>query len=126
MLKLSPDVELEVAAPPDDDTIFCANCGVPVTRRGWAITIAGAHRHSFVNPAGIAFEIGCFRHAPGAGAVGPYVGEATWFAGTEWAVAVCHDCRSHLGWRYRGEGGPFHGLIVDRLDFEGSRAATPE
>ncbi len=99
--------------------IVCRACGATITQPDQAISIAGAHRHTFANPHGIVFEIGCFRNAPGCAHVGPATDDFTWFAGYLWRIAICGVCHEHLGWRYvlSGQAEGFHGLIVDKLIF---------
>jgi len=97
--------------------IRCAHCGQPVSTSDQRIELAGAHEHRFENPVGIAFRIGCFRHAPGCRSVGEATLEWTWFSGHAWRVALCRQCGSHLGWGYGpgATGDAFFGLILDRL-----------
>ncbi len=104
----------------DDDQriIVCRACRALVTERRYAIVVDGQHQHTFFNPAGIAFEIGCWSNAQGCEAHGRPTSEFTWFAGFEWNFAVCRSCGALLGWFYAGEGGGFWGLIVNRLDEE--------
>jgi hypothetical protein len=104
----------DVDAPPAR-RYWCLACTTRVTDEDAAIDVAGAHRHRCVNPAGVAFEIGCFDEAPGCAVTGEPTDEATWFAGFAWSYAVCANCREHLGWCYEGEGGRFFGLILVRL-----------
>jgi hypothetical protein len=92
----------------------CAACGHGITGREQSIEVAGKFVHRFVNPAGLVFDIGCFREASGCVAVGEPVLEWTWFATYRWQVAVCGRCSVQLGWRYTG-GGSFFGLILERL-----------
>jgi len=105
---------------PDDETararwLYCRACGARITSSDSRITMAGQHEHHCANPHGIYFHIGCFRSAPGCAAVGRSTHEFTWFAGYSWRIAVCGACHAHLGWRYSGENGHFHGLILDQL-----------
>ena len=67
-----------------------------------------------VNPAGIVYEIGCFRRAPGCLPFGPSSGEFAWFSGYIWQVVYCRGCQQHLGWMFSGED-RFFGLIVNKL-----------
>ncbi|MBL8671299.1 MAG: hypothetical protein JNK11_11660 [Alphaproteobacteria bacterium] len=118
MLQQTPEAEIvERGDAADDDRMYCAACGVVVTRQRWAIAMAGRHDHVFVNPSGFAFEIGCFREAPGSFAIGPATSEATWFPSYAWQVAVCLGCDIQLGWRYAGGAMPaiFFGLIRRRI-----------
>jgi len=97
--------------------IRCAYCALTVSTVDQRIDCAGSHTHHFENPAGIAFHIGCFRHAPGCRCVGEATLEWTWFPGHAWSVALCRQCSTHLGWGYGpgAAGDAFFGLILDRL-----------
>ena len=75
----------------------------------------GGSVHKRINPLGIEFEFGCFGTAPGCRTAGDETDEHTWFAGYHWRVALCGNCRTHLGWRFRSQDTQFFGLIVDRL-----------
>jgi len=100
--------------------IRCAHCAERITTTDQRIHQAGAHEHGFENPAGIAYRIGCFRHAPGCRTEGEPTLAWTWFPGHAWSVALCSRCGSHLGWSYGpgGTGNAFYGLILDRLNEE--------
>ena len=98
--------------------IICRRCRHAITRPAEALEMNGAHRHTFANPHGIVFEIGCFRTAPGCTQVGAASGEFSWFSGYLWRVAICGGCMAHLGWRFEApSGGLFYGLILDHLVF---------
>ncbi len=100
------------------DAIVCRRCGHVVTARSQRIVVDGAHAHTFANPQGVVFEIGCYRAAWGCGVVGPASREFAWFTGTAWRIAVCSSCLAHLGWRFSAlSGAAFHGLILTRLRF---------
>ena len=75
----------------------------------------GAHEHTFVDPAGFDYRIGCFNAAPGCAHIGHTESAFSWFPGWTWQVAVCGQCRAHLGWVYRNAGEQFHGLILAAL-----------
>ena len=115
----SPEDETAAAeekSPQEEIYILCRDCLHPVTRPADRISVQGRHRHTFANPHGVVYEIGCFRSAPGCGLIGPASEEFTWFAGHRWRVCVCAACLVHLGWRFASTGGePFYGLILDRL-----------
>lgn len=96
-------------------SLVCAGCGAGITDPAAAIRIGDAHHHVFTNPAGMVFEIGCFREAPGCRCAGTPTLEWTWFAGRAWRYAHCRACGVHLGWHYRGDGDDFFGLILLRL-----------
>jgi len=100
----------------EEKAVRCAQCGYGITSPRERIDVQGMHRHTFFNPYGVIFEIGCFRGAPGCGYAGPATEEFSWFAGYGWKIAVCGACRAHLGWLYSAAGKEsFHGLILDNL-----------
>jgi hypothetical protein len=95
--------------------LACARCRRPITTAAARIEVAGSHAHTFTNPDGLSFRIGCFGEASGLRRVSPQSSEATWFAGYTWQVEVCSGCKEQLGWLYRSGERTFHGLIVDSL-----------
>ncbi len=96
--------------------LLCRQCLQVITHPSLKIMINGAHEHTFANPHGIVFEIGCFKSAVGCGYIGEPSGDFTWFSGFKWQVAVCAACLTHMGWLFTSPGmGSFHGLILDRL-----------
>jgi hypothetical protein len=96
--------------------IVCRDCLHPITRPSERITVEGQHAHTFANPHGIVFEIGCFRRAAGCGAIGPPSSDFSWFAGHRWRVCICAACLVHLGWVFLpAVGDVFYGLILERL-----------
>jgi len=97
------------------EAIFCKACGRTVTSRDQKISVQGEHYHTFFNPAGIVFEVGCFRQAPGCYVAGKPSSEFTWFAGHVWSFALCRNCRAHLGWFFDGGTVTFYGLILTNL-----------
>ncbi|HLL22348.1 MAG TPA: cereblon family protein [Kofleriaceae bacterium] len=99
----------------DDDALRCARCEHHITERAFRIAVSGAHEHTFVNPAGFAYRIGCFAAAPGATSAGPLETAFSWFPGWAWQVVACARCQAHIGWLYRLADQQFHGLILDRL-----------
>jgi len=100
----------------EEKAVRCAQCGHAVTSPRERIDVQGMHQHTFFNPYGIIFEIGCFREAPGCGYAEPVSEEFSWFPGYSWKIAVCSACGSHLGWLYSAAGKEsFHGLILDNL-----------
>ena len=96
----------------DERALVCVACGHRISDDDHRIEMAGAHEHTFVNPAGVVHHIGCFNAAPGCVHLGPTESAFSWFPGWTWQVAVCARCRAHLGWIYRNSGEQFHGLIV--------------
>lgn len=108
--------EAEEQAPEEEEYILCRQCHQAITRSADRITVQGSHRHTFANPHGIVFEIGCFKTVKGCGFAGPATDEFSWFAGYSWRVGFCSMCLTHLGWIFiSGSGDIFHGLILDRL-----------
>ncbi len=98
------------------DYILCRQCRHIITNKDERIEIDGTHQHTFANPHGIVFEIGCFRSATGCGYTGPATDDFSWFKGFSWRIAVCGSCITHLGWLFISFGSEhFDGLILDRL-----------
>ncbi len=96
--------------------LICAQCGGGITKPESQISIDGGHKHTFANPHGIVFEIGCFAQALGCLAIGEATADFSWFRGYKWRIAICARCSIHLGWRFEsGAGDSFFGLILDRL-----------
>ncbi len=100
----------------EDDNLYCFICGQAVTKIHYRTSIQGSREHTFANPAGIVFRIGCFRNAFGCSQASDFTDSFTWFPGYSWRYALCVDCQTHLGWVYRSsEGSQFYGLILVRL-----------
>ena len=98
--------------------ILCRQCGHIIAWPEDMISINAAHQHTFANPGGIVYEIGCFSSASGCGLSGRPTAEFTWFAGYFWQVAICGSCLVHLGWYFSTKSGAgFFGLIMDQLMF---------
>jgi hypothetical protein len=98
-----------------EHAVVCVVCGHRITDEDWRIEMSGAHEHTFVNPGGFDYRIGCWRVAPGCVHLGPTESAFSWFPGWTWQVAACAKCRAHLGWIYRNSGEQFHGLIVEAI-----------
>ena len=102
--------------PEEEEYILCRQCRQAITKPAERTAMQGSHRHTFANPHGVVFEIGCFRSAKGCGYAGAASDEFSWFAGYGWRVAVCLVCLTLLGWFFSSPGKEsFHGLILDRL-----------
>lgn len=97
--------------------VVCLACRFIITDEGFRIQRDGDHEHTFFNPRGFLFRIGCFSHAPGCVTVGAASLEFTWFPRHAWTVALCQGCQGHLGWLYHSshDHASFWGLILDRL-----------
>lgn len=94
--------------------LLCRTCSIPITTEKQRIEKEGKHLHTFFNPAGIVYEIGCFRNAPGCLTYGPPSSEFAWFSGYHWQVVCCRSCQEHLGWLFNADD-EFFGLIVNKL-----------
>ena len=114
----STDRQLLLARREDEDAerpYTCAHCGAVITTRRDRVSRDGEHEHTFTNPAGLVFRIGCFRAASGCVPAGEDTAAYSWFPGFHWRYALCCGCASHLGWRYSRGSEEFYGLIVDQL-----------
>lgn len=99
----------------EEGRILCKACGNRITTVEHMIAVNGQHRHTFTNPAGVTFRVGCFSWADGCLTYGEPTLEFTWFAGFAWSLAFCSSCSTHLGWYYQAGAESFFGLIYDRL-----------
>ena len=116
MLNSFVDDETQDNVSDQEEYIFCRQCRNRITSPAERIEIQGSHRHTFANPHGIVFEIGCFRAAKGCGHAGSASTDFSWFSDFSWRIAVCIQCLTHLGWLFASpDQGHFHGLILDRL-----------
>lgn len=115
------DAPVREAAPisqerPSTPRLFaCARCLSAITSTGDRVEVSGAYEHTFLNPDGFVYRIGCFAHAARLLPVGPLSTYWSWFPGHSWQVELCAACGEHLGWLFRSDGGSFHGLICTRL-----------
>ncbi len=95
--------------------LACASCRRPITSDSARIEVDGKHAHTFANPLGYVFRIGCFGIAAGVTTVGPVSSEFAWFSGYSWQIEECASCGAHLGWVFRSAARGFHGLVLDSL-----------
>ena len=96
--------------------VRCRQCLNIITHPDERMAVQGSHQHTFANPHGIVFEIGCFKTAKGCGYAGPSSDEFSWFPGYWWRIAVYLRCSMHLGWLFDSpDSDSFHGLILDRI-----------
>ena len=108
--------ETEEKKPDVDEYILCRQCRRIITSPAERIEMQGAHQHTFANPQGTVYQIGCFRSAAGCGYAGQPTDEFSWFKGFSWRIAVCGTCLFHLGWLFISpHRGSFNGLILDHL-----------
>ena len=99
-----------------EEYIRCRQCRNILASPDDRISIQGSHQHTFANPHGVVFEIGCFKDVTGCGYAGAATDEFSWFAGYSWRICFCTMCLTHLGWIFSSNAGAiFHGLILDRL-----------
>jgi hypothetical protein len=98
-----------------DDTFRCRGCRHGITHGRFAIEVDGAHAHTFRNPVGWSFRLGCFADAPGAAVSGTATYVHTWFSGYAWRFAHCGACGTHLGWWFVAGSDVFAGLVLTRL-----------
>lgn len=100
----------------NEEFILCNTCNHKITTRKESISVSNSHQHTFANPAGILFDIGCFKSAPGCLNTGPFTDEFSWFKGFKWRISICETCFTHLGWMFLSSTNHiFFGLILDRL-----------
>lgn len=99
----------------EEKILFCKQCNTGIAKEKDRISRAGKHLHTFFNPAGVIYEIGCFRQASGCYVDGPLSNEFAWFANYSWQISLCATCSKHLGWFFSSTEDTFFGLIVNRL-----------
>src|SRR5215831_1714520 len=68
----------------EERAIVCAACGALLTSSRHRENAFGSHEHTFMNPAGFVFTIGCFSKADGCIATGPSSDDWSWFPGYRW------------------------------------------
>ena len=98
-----------------EEALYCKVCGKVVTFRRQELNVNGSFCHTFFNPAGIVFQLGCYKAAPGCNVAGIATSEFSWFKGYLWTFALCRGCDSHLGWFFDSGDAGFWGLILNRL-----------
>ena len=101
----------------EDEIIICAACRTGITDPDRQIIINNSFLHTFVNPHGYVFEIGCFSNARGVRPASISSNEFSWFVGYSWEIGVCHNCSTHLGWIFSSGSDLFFGLILEKLIF---------
>jgi len=105
----------EIAYRLPENGLCCANCLAFITEPDSMLKIQGSHQHTCTNPAQRTFTLGCFGDAPGCTHTGVPTDDHTWFAGYRWCIALCRQCKNHLGWSFLGTGNRFYGLILAEL-----------
>jgi hypothetical protein len=99
----------------EESHIICKNCGNIITTLESMISVNDRHKHTFSNPTGIVFAIGCFSTADGCIIVGEPTTDFTWFDSYRWSHAICSNCLFHMGWFYDSGSESFFGLILNNL-----------
>jgi len=116
MLDSFAEDETEDQASDKEEYLRCLQCNNVITSPSERIQVQGSHQHTYANPHGIVFEIGCFKDVTGCGYAGAATDEFSWFAGYSWRICFCSMCLTHLGWMFSSHaGGIFHALILDRI-----------
>ncbi|MBF0588219.1 MAG: hypothetical protein HQL53_03745 [Magnetococcales bacterium] len=97
----------------------CTACGHGITFEHHRMAVDGKHDHTFFNPHGAVFHLGCFDQAHGCQVIGTPSNDFTWFAGYAWSLALCGGCQAHLGWQFdgvkTGNEGRFYALILGKI-----------
>jgi hypothetical protein len=116
---LTSPVSDEATAP----TIWlnCVRCGSKVARCNDRVQVNDKHEHTFINPVGVIYRIGCFSASPGAFEVGQASSEFAWFRDYVWRCLCCAGCEVHLGWSFTQDAARFCGLILDQLSEGGTQ-----
>jgi hypothetical protein len=78
----------------------CSFCNSMVTSSDRIISIDGSSGHCFTNPTGLRCEFRTFSSCPGALSYGHPTIEHSWFPEYRWSLALCRQCKNHLGWHY--------------------------
>jgi hypothetical protein len=73
--------------------LICKTCGNAITSEAEGIEINGSHEHTFMNPGGFVFRIGCFVDARGCVLLGVPTDDNTWFPGFSWSCVICSTCQ---------------------------------
>jgi hypothetical protein len=106
----------EIESTPEKKSLYCVVCHWKITNENQKIAMGGKAEHTFFNPHGMVFHIGCFKEAQGCGIVGTPSSEFSWFPGYHWQIAHCSNCHNHLGWLFlKGVKPHFFGLILAQL-----------
>jgi len=108
--------DTDIDSKEEEERIYsCIHCGSMVTTVKAEISVNGSFKHSFTNPHGFMYSIGCFAEAPGCTSMGLSTAEFSWFPGYAWRIGVCRSCGFHLGWEFSKESDYFYGLILTNL-----------
>ena len=84
--KTNQDEDSDTESMPEENNLYCAACNWKITSENQKISMRGKTEHTFFNPQGNVFHIGCFKEAPGCKAVGLPSSEFSWFSGYAWQI----------------------------------------
>ncbi len=101
----------------EQEIIVCAFCNHYIADPSDQIQVNQSFRHTFANPHGYIFEIGCFSDASGCKSTSISSNDFSWFIGYSWEIVVCSQCSNHLGWFFSSSTDSFYGLILEKLIF---------
>ncbi len=101
----------------EDEVITCGFCNNHITDLSKQIIVNNSFDHTFANPYGQVFEIGCFSRAKGCISSSMGSNEFSWFLGFSWQIGICRQCSIHLGWIFSSKSDQFYGLILEKLKF---------
>ena len=104
---------LETLDEGEEHYLYCQQCAAAITRENARQEINGQHRHRFINPAAVVYEVCCFASAPGVDISGEATREHSWFPAHSWQYAHCIDCASHLGWYFERDGQQAFFALID-------------
>ncbi|ARU57903.1 MAG: cereblon family protein [Pseudomonadales bacterium] len=99
-----------------EPAVRCAHCNATITSEKYKTLIDGEFAHFQCNPTGNSFYFGCYSKAEGCQIIGQPSTEFSWFTGFAWRIALCNQCKSHLGWYFQQTATEsFYGLILSQI-----------
>ena len=110
--------EKEAFQEEEKEWLLCSICKNRIAKISDMIEVNSKHKHTFMNPHGLFFNIRCFKEAIGCVALTSPTEEFTWFPGYSWQVTVCNKCQTHNGWKFNSGNNSFFGLIENKLFFQ--------
>lgn len=113
--KGSAPLDQDLSEGSGEPRLLCRFCRHPISSETQRVVVGGSASHTMFNPAGIVYQLGCFRNAPGCLVRGEATDQFSWFAGYRWSLALCGLCQVHLGWYFQAEADSFFGLIEPNL-----------
>lgn len=110
-------------SPEDPAVLVCTTCALVLAQVRDRVAIDGRTVHERVNYAGYPHRFMTVRRCTNVDAVSPPSTDFSWFEGYAWEIIACAGCRSHVGWRWQGEG-EFLGLLLHAVEERGSSEGT--